>query len=88
MELLILKQRFLLVKQLNKVLDEIKEVSWCDVVKLLGWFGKFLIQFNDSTMNSNNSINNNIMSLLIFLNGSLKRLNNRVNNRSELFSNL
>lgn len=35
MELLILKQRFLLVKQLNKVLDEIKEVSWCDVVELL-----------------------------------------------------
>ena len=36
MELLILKQRFLLIKQLNEVLDEIKEVSWCDVVKLLG----------------------------------------------------
>ena len=88
MELLILKQRFLLVKQLNKVLDEIKEVSWCDVVELLSWFGKFLIQFNDSTMNSNNSINNNVMSLLIFLNGSLKRLNNRVNNRSELLSDL
>ena len=88
MELLILKQRFLLVKQLNKVLDEIKEVSWCDVVELLSWFGKFPIQLNDSTMNSNNSIDNNIVPLLILLNGSLKRLNNRVNNWSELFSNL
>lgn len=61
--------------------------AWCDVVELLGWFGKFLIQLDDSTMNSNNNINNNVVSLLILLNGSLKRLNNRVNNRSELFSN-
>ncbi len=68
--------------------DKIKEISGSDVVEFFGRFGKFFIELDDSSMNSDNSINDNVMPLLIFLNRVLERLFDRVDDSSKLFGNL
>lgn len=68
--------------------DKIKEISGSDVVEFFGWFGEFFIKLDDSSMNADNSINDNVMPLLIFLNRVLERLFDRVDDSSKLFGNL
>ena len=61
MELLILKEGFLFIKKLDKVFNEIEEISWCDIIEFFCRFSQLSIQLNNSTMNSYNCIDNNVV---------------------------
>lgn len=61
MELLILKEGFLFIKKLDKVFNEIEEISWRDIIEFFCRFGQLSIQLNNSTMNSYNCIDNNVV---------------------------
>lgn len=72
MELLIFKKRLLFIVKFNKVFDEIKEISWSDVIKLFSTFSQSFVELNDCIMNSNDSVDNNLMSGFILLDFDFK----------------
>lgn len=87
-ELLIFEKWFLLIVKFNKVFNEIEEISWSDVIKLFSTFSQSFVELNDCVMNSNDSVDNYMMSGFILLDFDFKWLHNRINYHCKLFSNL
>lgn len=70
------------------MLDEIQEVSWCDVVEFLCALGQSLVQLNDSVVNSDDGMNDNLVTSFVFLDFNLERFHYRVNDHGKFFGNL
>lgn len=68
--------------------DEVKEISWGDVIKLFSTFGQSFIQFDDCGVDSDNGMNENLMPGFILLDFNFERFHNRVDDNGEFFSNL
>jgi hypothetical protein len=50
------------------MLNKIQEISWSNVIKLFSALCQSLIQLNNSAMNADNGMNNNLMASIIFFN--------------------
>jgi hypothetical protein len=42
--------------EMSKVLDEVKEISWCDVIELFGRSHKFLVNISNRNMKVDNAL--------------------------------
>lgn len=52
--------------------NEIEEISWSDVIKLFSTFSQSFVELNDCVMNSNDSVDNYMMSGFILLDFDFK----------------